>query len=111
MATGPFEESLAAYAGLILSSAKFADDELELGGFHAQYVVGRKRHVYVAGLTSGEVLVAVTDVTATPTNVLTMLSGLAVQIMNAVADAAYVAEEPESARFPRSESKAFRKTP
>lgn len=97
LSTGAFEEGLAAYAGLILSSSKFADQELGLGGFHAQYVVGRKRHVYVSFLTSEEVLVAVTDATATPTNVLTLLSGLAVQIMNAVADAAYL--EPESGSF------------
>ncbi len=93
LSSGPLEEALAAFAGLIQSSARFADQELKLGGFHYQHVAGRDRHVFLAFLSREEVLVAITNVTATPGNVITMLSGTAVEIMNLVADARYLQEE------------------
>ena len=87
LASGTLEDSLAAYAGLVMSGARFARDELKLDGFQYVHVMGQARQVFVASLTLEEVLVAITEVTATPTNVITMLMGTAVEVMNLVANA------------------------
>jgi predicted regulator of Ras-like GTPase activity (Roadblock/LC7/MglB family) len=86
LTSGTFDDSLAAFAGLAGSLSQFATDELHLGGFVHHHLMGRDRQLFVVYLTPSEFLIAMTDVTAVPTNVLNMLMGLAVHIMNLVAE-------------------------
>ncbi len=93
-ATGGFEEALAAFAGGLASQVAFANAELHLGGLTYQHLMGRDRQFFFVPLSTDEVLIAVTDVTAVTANVVAMLLGTAVEMMNLVlAKHAEVAEE------------------
>lgn len=82
MPSGALEESLAAFCGLCVSSAKFARDELSMGTWQVCHLAGRDRQYFVVPVTGDAVLAAIVDAGADNATIDRHLLAIAVEIMN-----------------------------
>lgn len=69
LASGGFEEGLAAFAGMALSNAARAQSEFEMGPVYYIHIAARDRQIFVAPVTGDVAMAAVTDAGATPSTV------------------------------------------